>query len=68
MPWITLQTTNARWEADLMQQLLAAYQIPSRVIELGVGVYFGQGSQAALQVHPQDRDTALMIISSPTEE
>jgi hypothetical protein len=27
--WITLKTTSARWKADLMQQLLAAHEIPT---------------------------------------
>ncbi|MEC4982975.1 MAG: hypothetical protein SAJ37_04895 [Oscillatoria sp. PMC 1068.18] len=65
--WITLRTTTARWEAELMQQLLAAHEIPSRVVNLGVGSYFGQGTPAALQVRSQDRWTALLLLS-PTEE
>ena len=27
--WITLKTTSARWKADLIQQLLAAHEIPT---------------------------------------
>ena len=50
-----------------MQQMLAAQNIPSRVIDIGVGVYCGQGSQAALQVRSQDRWTALLLIS-PLED
>jgi hypothetical protein len=65
--WITIRTTNARWEAELMQQILSSYQVPSRVIDIGPGVYCGQGSQAALQVRPQDRWTALLLLS-PVEE
>ena len=67
MSWITLKTTKARWEAELMQQLLAAHDIPSRVVDIGVGFYFGQGSQAALQVRSQDQWTALLLLS-PQEE
>jgi hypothetical protein len=66
--WITLRTTKARWEADLMQQMLAAYDIPSRVIEIGGGIYFGQGTQAALQVRSQDRWTALLLLSPPEDD
>lgn len=66
--WITLRTTSTRWEADLMQQLLAAHEIPTRVIDLGVGAYFGQGSPAAVQVRDRDRWTALLLLSPPEEE
>lgn len=67
MSWITLKTTTARWEAELMQQMLAAHNIPSRVLDIGIGIYFGQGSQAALQVRPQDQWTALLLLSSPED-
>ena len=66
MSWIALRTT-ARWEAELMQQLLAAYDIPSRVVEMGASIYCGQGSQVTLQVRPQDRWTALLLLSSPED-
>jgi hypothetical protein len=65
--YITLRTTKARWEAELMQQMLATHDIPSRVIDIGVGIYFGQGSQAALQVRAQDQWTALLLLSPPEE-
>ncbi len=65
VPWITIRTTKARWEAELMQQLLAAYDIPARVLDIGLGVYCGQGSQSALQVRPQDQWTALLLLSPP---
>ena len=68
MPWITLKTTKARWEAELMQQILASHSIPSRVIDIGMGIYFGQGSQCALQVREQDRWTALLLLSPPEED
>jgi hypothetical protein len=67
MSWITIKTTSARWEAELMQQILAAYEIPSRVLDIGLGIYCGQGSQAALQVRIQDRWTALLLLSSPED-
>jgi hypothetical protein len=66
--WITLKTTKARWEAELMQQILASHNIPSRVIDIGIGIYFGQGSQSALQVRTEDRWTALLLLSSPEED
>ena len=68
MSWITLKTTNARWEAELMQQVLAAHDIPSRIIERGITPYFGAGSPAALQVRAQDQWIALLLLSCPEEE
>jgi hypothetical protein len=65
--WITIKTTPARWEAELMQHILAAHEIPSRVLDIGVGVYCGQGSQAALQVLSPYQWTALLLLS-PQEE
>ncbi len=67
MSWITLKTTTARWEAELMQQLLSAYNIPSRVVDIGLGIYCGQGSQAALQVRSQDEWTARLLLSAPED-
>ena len=51
-----------------MQQVLAAHEIPSRIIDLGVASYFGQGSPAALLVKNSDQWTALLLLSSPDEE
>lgn len=68
MTWITLKTTSTRWEAELMQQLLAAHNIPTRILDLGIACYFGTGSPAALQVHPQDRWTSLLLLSPIEEE
>ena len=68
MYWITLKTTHARWEAELMQQILAAHHIPTRILDLGVASYFGTGSPAALQVRPEDRWTALLLLSPLEEE
>lgn len=67
MSWITIRTTTTRWEAELMQQILSSYQIPSRVIDIGLGIYCGQGSQAALQVPSEEQWTALLLLS-PVEE
>ncbi|MGB7444502.1 MAG: hypothetical protein WA919_25840 [Coleofasciculaceae cyanobacterium] len=68
MSWITLKTANALWEAELMQQVLASHNIPSRIIETGVIAYFGAGSPAVLQVRSQDQWTALLLLSSPEED
>ncbi len=51
-----------------MQQVLAAHEIPSRIVDVGITSYFGAGSPAALQVRPQDQWTALLLLSSPEEE
>ncbi len=68
MSWITLKTTKARWEAELMQQLLASHDVPSRVLDIGLGIYCGQGNQAALQVLSQDQWVALLLLSPPEED
>ncbi|MEG4120496.1 hypothetical protein QUA43_23885 [Microcoleus sp. N9_B4] len=67
MSWITLTTTSFRWEAELMQQLLAAHEIPARIVDLGIASYFGAGSATALQVLPEHQQTASLLIS-PIEE
>ena len=51
-----------------MQQMLAAHQIPSRILDLGVAPYFGAGSPTALQVQSQDRWAALLLLSPIQEE
>ncbi len=51
-----------------MQQLLAAHQIPSRILDLGVSSYLGQGSPAALQVRLEEQWTALLLLSPIDEE
>lgn len=65
--WITLKTTKALWEAELMQQILSAHDIPCRVLNIGAGIYCGQGSQAALQVQTKDQWTALLLLSPPED-
>ena len=67
MFWITLRTTSGRWEAELMQQILTAHQIQSRIIDLGSLPYLGLGSPAALQVQADDRWTATLLLS-PIED
>ena len=68
MSWITLRTTSFRPEAELMQQLLAAHQIPARIVDLGIASYFGAGSATALQVLPEDQRTASLLISPVEDE
>lgn len=67
MVWITLKTTDTYWEAELMLQMLVAHQIAARVVPHGVLSQFGCGTPAALQVQPQDRWTALLLLS-PVDE
>jgi len=50
-----------------MQQLLAAHQIPARIVDLGIASYLGAGSSTALQVLPEHQRTASLLIS-PIEE
>lgn len=49
-----------------MYQLLAAHNIPARIVDLGIASYFGSGSPAAVQVRTQDQWAALLLLS-PTE-
>jgi len=56
-----------RWEAELMQQILAAQEIPCRIIDLGMVSYMGMGSPAALQV-PSQHLWAARLLLSPMEE
>lgn len=51
-----------------MQQVLAAHDIPSRVIDTGITSYFGAGTPASLQVRSEDQWTALLLLSYPEEE
>jgi hypothetical protein len=65
--WVTIRTMSLRWEAELMQQVLVAHDIPTRIVALGVGFYMGQGSPAALQVTSDDEQAALSLLV-PLEE
>jgi hypothetical protein len=68
MEWVTLKTTNSRWEAELMQQILSDHQIPARIIDLGAVSYLGMGSPSALQVRQTDQWTALLLLSPVEDE
>ena len=50
-----------------MQQILAAHQIPARIVDLGIASYLGSGSATALQVLTQHQQTASLLLS-PIEE
>ncbi|KAF3888334.1 MULTISPECIES: hypothetical protein [Nostocales] len=50
MTWITLLTTSFHWQAELVQVLQAARNIPTKILDLGVKSYLGAGTPAALQV------------------
>ncbi|NEO88078.1 MAG: hypothetical protein F6J87_28055 [Spirulina sp. SIO3F2] len=60
--WTTIKTTYALWEAELMQQILTSHEIPNRIVRLGASGCFLTG-ESALQVRPQDRWTALLLLS-----
>jgi hypothetical protein len=45
-----------------MQQLLAAQDIPSRIVDLGIASYLGAGSATALQVLKEDESIALQFL------
>jgi len=49
-----------------MQQLLAAHEIPARIVNQGAP-HFGCSVPAALQVRAQDQWTALLLLS-PIED
>jgi len=51
-----------------MQQLLSAQDIPVRVVYQGIASHFGCGTPAAVQVRPQDRWTALLLLSPVEDE
>lgn len=58
-----------------MQQILASHDIPARVVNQGISPHFGCGTPAALQVQPQNKWTALLLVSpiddaqsEPTEQ
>ncbi|MCY7322702.1 MAG: hypothetical protein LH660_13100 [Phormidesmis sp. CAN_BIN36] len=68
MSWIILKTASTRWEAELMEQVLLAHDIPARILDLGSASYFGVGSPTALQVRPQDQWMALLLLSPIDEE
>ncbi|VXD25839.1 conserved hypothetical protein [Planktothrix serta PCC 8927] len=68
MSWITIKTTALRWEAELMQQVLEAQDIPTRMIDLGVCSSLGMGSPVGLQVPLAHQWTALLLLSPIDEE
>ncbi|MGB0562746.1 MAG: hypothetical protein ACPGVO_13225 [Spirulinaceae cyanobacterium] len=64
--WTTIKTTSTSWEAELMQQILTSHAIPNRIVRLGASGCFLTG-ESALQVLPQDRWTALLLLSPKDE-
>lgn len=66
--WITIRTTPNRWEAELIQQMLEAQDIPSRIMDLGAPTYLCMGGPSAIQVLHQHRWTALLLLSTPEED
>lgn len=49
-----------------MQQILTSHAIPNRIVRLGASGCFLTG-ESALQVLPQDRWTALLLLSPKDE-
>jgi hypothetical protein len=52
----------------MMQQILAAHDIPSRIVNQGVAPHFGCGIPALLEVRQRDRWTALLLLSPLDDE
>lgn len=50
-----------------MQQILAAHNIPARIVDQGLAAYLGVSSPADLQVQSSDQWTARLLLSSPAE-
>ena len=67
MVWTTVKTTSFRWEAEFLQQVLAAHAIPTCIVDLGVKSYMGQGSPAALQVPAEHEQLAILLLSGVDE-
>ncbi|BBD55114.1 MULTISPECIES: hypothetical protein [Planktothrix] len=65
---VNIHTTALRWEAEFMQQVLEAQDIPTRVIDLGVSSSLGMGSPVGLQVPLAHRWEALLLLSPIDEE
>jgi hypothetical protein len=65
--WITIRTTSTRWEAELIEQLLTAQEIPTRLLDCGVVSYLGMGSPTAVQVSLEHRWSALLLLSEIEE-
>ncbi|MGK7908115.1 MAG: hypothetical protein AB4040_12945 [Synechococcus sp.] len=74
MAWTRLCVKSNRWEAEFLAQLLAGYDIPTRLIDLGATAYFGSGATTAVMVPAQDRYVASQLFADvphtaePSEE
>ncbi len=62
MAWTRLCTKANRWEAELLAQLLAGYDIPTRLLDLGSTVYFGSGATTAVLVEKRNAYVATQLI------
>ncbi|MDJ1185003.1 putative signal transducing protein [Roseofilum casamattae] len=67
MSWITIRTTSSRWEAELIEQLLADRDIPARLLDYGAMAYLGMGSPTTVQVPLECRWSALLLLSQIEE-
>lgn len=67
MSWIAIRTTSTRWEAELIEQVLTAQEIPTRLVDCGVVSYLGMGSPTTVQVSLEHRWSALLLLSEIEE-
>jgi hypothetical protein len=52
----------------MMQQVLVAHEIPTRVLDLGMVAYMGLGSPAALQVPAENQWMAQLLLAPLDDE
>lgn len=64
MNWVELQAAASRWEAELVQQMLAGYNIPTRFRDVGMTAYFGCGAATTVLVRERDRAEAQQILAA----
>ncbi|MEO0853398.1 MAG: DUF2007 domain-containing protein [Cyanobacteria bacterium J06648_11] len=64
MDWVELQAASSRWEAELVQQLLAGYDIPTRFRDVGMTAYFGSGAATTVLVRARDLVEARQIMAA----
>lgn len=51
-----------------MEQILAAHEIPCRLVDWGIAPYFGSGSATAVQIQPSDQQRALELLTPLGED
>ncbi|MEO1133479.1 MAG: DUF2007 domain-containing protein [Cyanobacteria bacterium J06639_1] len=67
--WVELQAVSSRWEAELLQQLLAGYDIPTRFRDVGMNAYFGSGAATTVLVRSRDlREARQILAATPADD